>query len=74
MLTKRNSLGNAKHPTRSVVAIIGCLFTVILMGVSNPLLGQEEDTNFDLVGRLIDGQTGRPLLGASVGLAGSDWS
>ncbi len=63
-------IGIGNQP-RGGLVILGLL---VLMGISSPLSGQDQHENFDLVGRLIDKGNGQPLLGASVGLSGSDWS
>ena len=68
--TSKKFLGTVNQPKRGLV-VLGLL---VLMGISSPLLSQEEQEKFDLVGRLIDKEDGQPLLGASVGLTGSDWS
>lgn len=53
--------------------VMGSLLILALACMFNPLPGQDQTQNFDIVGRLVDGSNGQPLLGASVGLTGSDW-
>ena len=74
MLNKLNSVGAVAtwFGKQAMAVVLLCL--LILMGASSPLLGQDQGENFDLLGRLIDKESRKPLLGASVGLSGSDWS
>lgn len=52
--TSKKFLGTVNQPKRGLV-VLGLL---VLMGISSPLLSQEEQERFDLVGRLIDKEDG----------------
>jgi hypothetical protein len=76
MINSRNTLGTARLNglRAAVLGLVMALIAVALM--VRGTRGQEtaaEPTSFDVVGRVVDAETGTELVGAWVGLTGTDW-
>lgn len=76
MINTRNNLGTARRGgLRS--SLFGLLMALAAMGLLfSGLSGQEhgdEDLSFEVMGQVVDAETGVGLVGAWVGLADTDW-
>lgn len=76
MINSRNTVGTARvHALRSAALglVMALIAIALVMGRAHGQATVERPTSFDLVGHVVDAETGTRLVGAWVGLAGTDW-
>lgn len=73
MINSRNDLGTRGFGTASTIAAAVILAVTALLLATRGARAQQQPAPFELLGTVVDADQGQPVVGAWIGLAGSEW-